>query len=214
VSITDLSPGEHASRVRDHWWWRPGWRVGRRFYAFHITFEDQPDVQRLVGVYRQALADFNTLTIVPDRWLHMTMQGIGFTDEIPRSALEAVANETASRLADIPPAKVTVGDIVVADEAIAMLVGPEAPIRKIRSASRSGISRALGNASEDEQRFRPHVSVAYVAADGCSDLYVSAVRDIVGQSARLVIRHLDLIEMHRDNRMYEWKVLRRLEFGA
>lgn len=214
MSIVDLAPGEHASRVRDHWWWRPGWRVGRRFYAFHVTFDDQPDVQRLAGAYRHALSDFNTLTFVPDRWLHMTMQGIGFTEEISQPAVDAIASEAASRLADIPPAEASFVDIVVADEAIAMTIEPEDPIRKVRSASRSAISSVLGDVSEDEQRFRPHVSVAYVAADGAADPYVSAVRDVAPQAARVVVGHLDLIEIHRDNRMYEWQMLRRLKFGA
>ena len=29
--------------VRNHWWWRPGWRAGRHFYACHLTLNDQPD---------------------------------------------------------------------------------------------------------------------------------------------------------------------------
>jgi hypothetical protein len=27
--------------MRRHWWWRPGWRPGRRLYAWHLTFGDQ-----------------------------------------------------------------------------------------------------------------------------------------------------------------------------
>lgn len=38
--------------VHDHWWWRPGWRLGRSFYASHITFTDQPEAARLVASYR------------------------------------------------------------------------------------------------------------------------------------------------------------------
>jgi len=66
VALADLSPGQHADRVRDHWWWRPGWHVGRRFYAFHVTFEDQSDLYRLADAYRSALVDLSTVTLVPD----------------------------------------------------------------------------------------------------------------------------------------------------
>src|SRR6266705_2535240 len=45
-----------AERMADHWWWRPGWRQGRRMYAWHVTFADQPAVQRLAGRYQAALA--------------------------------------------------------------------------------------------------------------------------------------------------------------
>lgn len=38
-----------AGSMADHWWWRPGWRPGRRMYAFHFTFGDQPAVCELAG---------------------------------------------------------------------------------------------------------------------------------------------------------------------
>ena len=28
---------KHADQLTDHWWWRPGWKVGTRFYAWHIN---------------------------------------------------------------------------------------------------------------------------------------------------------------------------------
>ncbi len=33
--------------VRDHWYWRPGWRAGRSFYTWHITFADRPEIAAL-----------------------------------------------------------------------------------------------------------------------------------------------------------------------
>jgi hypothetical protein len=42
---------ETAQAMRDHWWWRPGWGVGRSFYTWHITFDDQPAVDRLAAEY-------------------------------------------------------------------------------------------------------------------------------------------------------------------
>ena len=36
---------EYVDRLQDHWWWREG----RHFYACHITIDDQPELQRLVG---------------------------------------------------------------------------------------------------------------------------------------------------------------------
>ena len=28
---------EAVDSLHDHWWWRPGWRAGRHYYACHIT---------------------------------------------------------------------------------------------------------------------------------------------------------------------------------
>jgi 2'-5' RNA ligase len=212
MSLVDLAPGQHADRVRDHWWWRPGWRVGRRFYAFHVTFEDQPELFRLAVGYRLALADAPAVTLIPDQWLHLTMQGIGFTDEITDTIVTAIANETRAVLADVPAFEVELGEVIVADEAIVMPTTPAAPICELRTAIRSAIGRVLGDdqVPENADRFRPHVSVAYLTADGPAAPYVEAVTEAKPEPARVLINHVDLIEMHRDRRMYEWTIIARL----
>ncbi|MFD5815622.1 hypothetical protein [Streptomyces sp. NPDC127038] len=48
--------------------------MGRRFYTWHLTFEGQDDVHRLAAEYRAALAPLgDSVTLIPDRWLHLTM---------------------------------------------------------------------------------------------------------------------------------------------
>lgn len=46
---------ESAGSMRNHWWWRPGWRSGRSFYTWHITFADQPEARRLHAAYGPTL---------------------------------------------------------------------------------------------------------------------------------------------------------------
>lgn len=201
--------------MQNHWWWRPGWRQGRSFYAFHITFEDQPELHRLAQAHRAALADFATVTLVPDRWLHMTMQGLGFTDEIPAAAVCAVVAEARRTLADIPAPEITFRDVVVADEAIALPAEPDGPVRDVRTAIREAIGAILGHdtVSEDPQRYRPHLSLAYINADGPALPYIHATAAVQANAVRLRLRHVDLIELNRDHRMYEWNTITRLSLG-
>jgi 2'-5' RNA ligase len=215
MSIADLAPGQHAERVQNHWWWRPGWRQGRSFYAFHFTFEDQLELHRLARAHRAALADLATVTLVPDRWLHMTMHGLGFTDEIPAAAVSAVVAEARRTLADIPAPEVTFRDVVVADEAIALPAEPADPVRDIRTATREAIGAVLGHdrVSEDPHRYRPHVSVAYIRADGPALPYIHATAAVRANAVRLQLRNVDLIELNRDHRMYEWKTITRVPLG-
>jgi hypothetical protein len=66
-------PGERAvSRVAYHWWWRPGWRPGRRFYIVHATFAGAPAVQALAAKARDRLAGLPGLDLIPGQWLHLT----------------------------------------------------------------------------------------------------------------------------------------------
>jgi hypothetical protein len=55
----------HADHVRNHWWWRPGWRQGRRFYTRHLTFDDQPQLHALVDAYRDSFAQLPGLDLIP-----------------------------------------------------------------------------------------------------------------------------------------------------
>ena len=71
---------QHATEMRDHWWWRPGWKVGRRFWTWHYTFETCPALHELVAAYQGLLEELPTLDLIPQRWLHLTVQGLGFVD--------------------------------------------------------------------------------------------------------------------------------------
>jgi hypothetical protein len=42
----------NVAEMADHWWWRPGWRPGRRMYTWHVTFGEAPEVQALAAVDR------------------------------------------------------------------------------------------------------------------------------------------------------------------
>ncbi|MFI9639691.1 2'-5' RNA ligase family protein [Micromonospora sp. NPDC051925] len=212
MSLADLPPGQHADRVRNHWWWRPGWRVGRRFYAFHVTFENQPELYRLADSYRSALGTAPALTLIPDRWLHLTMQGIGFTDEVADDTLAAIIDEARGRLARLSPVDVQFGEVVVADEAIVMPATPAEAVNRLRTTTRAAVGQILGDANvpEDSHRFRPHVSVAYLTTEGPAEPYVRAVAVTEPMAAAVRITHVDVIDMHRDRQMYEWSPIARL----
>ncbi|MEU8267608.1 hypothetical protein AB0B89_10595 [Sphaerisporangium sp. NPDC049002] len=53
-------------QMTDHWWWRPGWSIGRRFYTWHVTFQHASDVRRLAHAYRQGLTGVDGLDLVPE----------------------------------------------------------------------------------------------------------------------------------------------------
>lgn len=90
MSETLVIPCENATQMRDHWWWRPGWRPGRRFYGVFATFEDQPALHRLMDEWQERLATLPDLDMVPTPWRHLTIQGIGFTDEVTDDQLDMI----------------------------------------------------------------------------------------------------------------------------
>jgi hypothetical protein len=73
-----------APRLRDHWWPRPGWRPGRLSHTWHLTFDDAPELHRLATACQHALRPLPGRNTVPSRWLHLTLQSVGFDDEVDR----------------------------------------------------------------------------------------------------------------------------------
>ncbi|MFF3375760.1 2'-5' RNA ligase family protein [Streptomyces sp. NPDC002680] len=200
--------------MRNHWWWRPGWSVGRRFYTWHLTFEGEADVHRLAAEYRSALAPLgDVLTPIPDRWLHLTMQGIGFVGEGKEEDTQAIADAAHDRLAAVRAFDLRIGPAVLDPEAVLLHVKPDGPVRAVRNAIREAIGDVLGDVPEKAEGFTPHVSVAYSNSDGSAEpiAQVLAGLDIPPATAR--ISAAELIVINRDNKMYEWESFAKVPLG-
>jgi 2'-5' RNA ligase len=208
MALTDLAPSQHADTVRDHWWWRPGWREGRSFYTWHITVEGSRELYELADRHRRALTGL-PVTLVPDRWLHLTMQGVGFTDEVRGEDVDAIADAARRRLAGWHPIAVELGPAVVSDEAVALPATPTERITRLRREIRAAVADVwgAGHVPENADRFRPHVSVAYIDAAGESKPLVDAVARVATPPAAVTLRSASLIRLNRDRRMYEWETV-------
>jgi 2'-5' RNA ligase len=200
-------PYPDAASLTDHWWWRPGWRVGTRFYAWHITLTGLPALRDLVAGYRAALAGFEVLDPIPEQWLHITVQGLGHTRDVSDAERDAVIDAVQGRLLAVASPTLTFGRPVLNREAVVIPPTDAEPLRALRTAIRLGIGDGVGSGRVPEVStpFRPHVSVAYVNAPA-APAPIRAALDAVGdRSAEVTIAAVTLIVMHRDRRMYEWR---------
>ncbi|WP_328871238.1 2'-5' RNA ligase family protein [Streptomyces sp. NBC_00287] len=204
----------HTEIMRNHWWWRPGWSVGRRFYTWHLTFEGQGDVHRLAAEYRAALApQGDILTPIPDQWLHLTMQGIGFVGEVKEQDVQAIVDVATTRLAAVPAFDLKIGPEVLDPEAVLLHVQPDAPVRAVRDAICASIGDVLGDVPEKAEGFTPHVSVAYSSSDGPSEPIAQTLAGSDFTPAHARIASAELIVIHRDHYMYEWESFARVPLG-
>jgi 2'-5' RNA ligase len=203
---TTPPPHPHADEVRDHWWWRPGWRVGRRFYTWHLTFDRQDDLHALVAAYQAELAELPGLDLIPREWLHLTMQGVGFTDKVSDQDISAIADAARHRLAQLAPARLTFHRAVVRPEAIALAPQPADTVRTIRSTIRDAIADIWGadRVPESAEGFQPHVSMAYINTPGLAAPIIAALDSVEVEPAIVTVDHAALIVLGRDTRVYQW----------
>jgi 2'-5' RNA ligase len=203
-----------VTQVRNHWWWRPGWRPGRRFFTFHVTFADQPAMQELAASARSRLTGLPGLDLVPAPWLHLTMQGIGFTDEVSDDDLSKIIAAARERLSAVAPVTVRIGPVMVADEGIACLTAPSGALDPVRDAVRAAIGDVWGPSRVPETaEWTPHVSVAYASADGGGERFEAALNGL-DDVAEVTVPAVDLIRLGRDRHVYEWETVERFPLGG
>jgi 2'-5' RNA ligase len=200
---------QSVTAVKSHWWWRPGWHVGRHFYACHITLDDQPELRALVLHYQDAMRHLPYLDLIPPRWLHITTQGIGFVDEIRPADLAAVTEAIRERLLDVEPPVAKFHRPTIQPEAVLLKAHPPQPLYQLRMCLYDTIACVLGPDKFSEPRpeprqFTPHVSAAYVNSDGPVAPIAEAISGLDLQPVTATFRVVSLLEFHRDRRMYEW----------
>ncbi len=209
---------EHVDNMQDHWWWRPGWRAGRHFYACHFIVNEYADLIELVQRYQEALRPFSGLDLIPATWLHLTMQGVGFLDELDYDHVAELERAIRQKLSRTPMPVVTFHRPVVRPEAIYLPALPPEPITAVRNAVRAAIGDVLGADNvelvpEHVQGYRPHVSVAYSNTAQSAKPIAAALAQVITTPVKVALDHASLLEFHRDNRMYEWTRLEQVRIG-
>jgi 2'-5' RNA ligase len=207
-------PLEQDETTRDHWWWRPGWHTGRSFYTWHILVDDQPAIHEFAKQLQPQLAATGSLGPIPLHWLHMTLQGVGFTDEVSEETLNAIAAAVSERVASLGPVPVTLGPPVVDPEGVNLPVRPAEAVDAVRRAVREGIADVWGVARvpEAEAGFVPHVSLAYSHTSGAP---LAPIRDLLAQHAAALpatLTRVTLIDINRDHGIYQWRVIQAPSF--
>lgn len=200
---------DQVTQVRNHWWWRQGWRTGRHFYACHLTLDDQPALRSLVAQGQAAMSGLPMLDLIPGEWLHVTMQGIGFVDEIGPSDLAKVRENLIKHLGALKPPVVTFQHTTIRPEAVYLKAQPGKVLYGVRQQMHSAVLAALGSERFPEQMpqadgFTPHVSAAYVNAASPAEPIAQALASVNPQPVTVTFAHASLLEFHRDHRMYEW----------
>ncbi|HEY6787214.1 MAG TPA: 2'-5' RNA ligase family protein [Trebonia sp.] len=203
--------------MRNHWWWRPGMRPGRRVDTFYVTLGGLPAARELAASARQRLGGLPGLDLVPDEWLHLTMQEIGFSDEVTGTDVAAIIAAASDGLAALAPATVTIGQPTVVGEGIICLVTPAGALGPARNAVRAAISDVRGPDrvpdSAEWTRWSPHMSLGYANADGPAEPFETAL-DGCTDVATVTVGAVDLIRFGRDRQMYEWETIARLPLGG
>lgn len=198
---------QDLTALTNHWYWRPGWRLGRSFYTWHLTFENQHHLHTLVRQV-QAQIDVPGLDLVPIEGLHLTMQGLGFTDEVSDEDVQAIVTAVRERCQTVAPFSLRLGPVDPDAEGVGLLVDPWHAVDDLRTAVRAGIGARWNDVPEPAAGFRPHVTVAYSGSGGSVSDVRSRLADLREiPPAAVEIRDVKLIALRRQDREYRWETI-------
>jgi len=148
------------------------------------------------------------LDLVPQHWLHLTMQGVGFTHDLTQAELDRIIRAVENHLIRQPSFEVTFHRPLIRPEAVALVPQPVEPVIAVRTCIREAMSQALADAPVPEgDAFQPHVSLAYSNGEHSTTDVIRALDEIAPEPVQANIDQAALIELHRDNRMYEWRTI-------
>ncbi|MEV0136663.1 hypothetical protein AB0H83_50595, partial [Dactylosporangium sp. NPDC050688] len=135
--------------LRNHWYWRPGWNADRQFYTWHITFAGEEQLTELVTTAQEHLR-LPGLDLVPLEGLHLTTQGVGFTDEVSADDLAAIITAVTRQCAGLQPFSLNLGPLDPDAEGVGLLIQPWEPVNEVISARIAEV--AVLEVGEDECR--------------------------------------------------------------
>jgi 2'-5' RNA ligase len=204
-----------SGMTRDHWWWRPGWRKGRSFYTWHITFSSSDPIRQIVSSYAPIISGIGTLDPVEIDGIHLTLQGIGFTDEVSSADVKRIIASTLPRCAQLEPIKAKVDEPCIDEEAVHMNVHPVEQIAHVKLALRNGIGDVWGreNVPESMDGFRPHITLAYSNGVAPIGRINTALKECPLPVADVLISSVSLIDLTRDRGRYEWTEVATVALG-
>src|SRR5690606_21325038 len=143
VDQRDWETFRRLDTLTDHWWWRPGWRPDRHYYAWFLLFESDPDLLELVDECQRSL-ELPYLDLIPPDGIHMTVQGVGFTDEVTRTQVAEIAEQARAACAQAPPCSLSVGPLAGYSGGVFLRAAPWAPMLDLRARLQRAIGAVLG----------------------------------------------------------------------
>lgn len=197
--------------TRSHWWWRPGWGPGVRYLTFHLTFEGAEDLHDAVRTLTTSLSELDAVDPVPEEWLHMTMTGLGFADDIDDSARDAVAEAVFTAAGSLTTRPLRFGRAYVHREGLGFSANDADWLRELRRIQLAAVGTVRDTAHDSA--FRPHVTAAYFSGAADAQRVGEVARAL--RAEQIVVAHprLSLIELGRDDQVYTWRVLRQMALG-
>jgi 2'-5' RNA ligase len=202
----------HADQVRSH----ARWRSGHTSLAWLLPLAEHDGLRRLVNQYQYALRELPGFDLVPLEWMHILLQEVGFTDDVPRERVNTLLDAVRKRLLDVSPMTLAFHRAVVLPESLVLPAEPYSSLLDLRTAIREASAEALPGdelPGEPEETDK-HVTLAYSSSVGPAVFAVAALENTMVEPTTARIPGVSLVELRRDHFCGEWRSVGEATFGG
>jgi 2'-5' RNA ligase len=208
---SDWRAFSQLSRMKNHWD-RADWHPGRTGYYWYLTFDDDASALRtMAAACQRALAANPAFDLVPLGELHMTLDRVGFDDELPEDAVADIEQRAEAAAASLEPFTMQVGPLAGSAGALSFSAAPYDRLNDLRGTLNSATSAVLGRVTKDDDHFRPHVGIAYCNSSLPLAPIIETVRSLRSLSpVHCRVGQVSLVRLTRLDRAYRWTTRRAL----
>jgi 2'-5' RNA ligase len=192
------------AQMTNHWYQRPGRAPGRELYHWHMLLHDQPKAHELAAAAQKKLAGQEGLDMIDMPWLHMTTYVVGFADEVPGSAVDAMTAGARQRLSQVAPIRVSLERVFYASNAVVLPVEPPSALTPVLEAVGAAARAAGCEGHAGTDPWLPHVSVAYSNATIPAAPIIAALGRSLPKT-EIVIRSVSLVAQTQVGRSWQWR---------
>jgi 2'-5' RNA ligase len=211
--MTSTTEARLAEGLRDHWRWRPEWTAQRVCLWWYLTLAPHPGLEEMLRRLGHGLGRTGAVDVVPRGWLHLTLQEVGYADQLPRR-LDGLLKEARRALAEQPPITLELGRPTSLPSAVVLPAGPARPLADLRERLCTATRRFAGEQAPLLHPVAPHVSLAYVNREVAAEDVLSEVRDVDVAPVDVPASAVTLAAVTRRDRHYQWSDLGSLRLGA
>jgi hypothetical protein len=203
-----VSTGDNGSgHLGNHWTWRPEWRVDRPHLMWYLVFGHEPALHAWLRIARGCLSGEERLDVIPQPWLHCTVDDVGFEDELAPGQVDRVARAGAEAMRGLTVPALTLGPTAPMRDALVLRARPTAELSRLRDALRAATVSVLGSqALPPLDTFEPHVSFAYANRPCREAPLMDLLRSVSDDELRLSRPTVALASVTRLDRHYQWTV--------
>jgi 2'-5' RNA ligase len=181
-----------------------------------MTFPGESALHRTVRRYQDAIRHVPGLDLIDLRWLHLTLQGIAFVDEIEQADVDEIRRRFATAMpgAGLPGA-VSALPPVIDHDAVSMTLRPADGLIALRAELATTIRAVLGDRTlyrlpEPVGGFRPHISIAYANRDLPGAEITARLAWVAREPVELNLSHLSFLQLRRRQPRWVWSVEHRV----